>query len=476
MVWLEKAGYVQAAIVSVRIENVLRGVLTPSSIMQEIEPQIFISYSSKDDRTAGLLCSTLESQGFNCWIAPRDILSGTDWSAAIIDGISRCKIMVLVFSGYSNESPQVRREVERAVNKGLVIVPFRIENIPMGKSLEYFLSTSHWLDATTLPLDPHIERLSQSIHSLLRVPGSTLAQARNVPATSAPKPRKVRLRVIAGVSFALLMIVLLAVLWPRRDPQETPTSPPQPATWTFQDEKTVFGIIAVDLNRLPLAARSRRRYFTLTHLANRARSAKVPSVAEARDAMRDLVAAKQISQSSTLVVKPIDEFETIYAIDLPVLGWESTDHWKAIQVGYPYGLKSTGQREYEAVRELTGDDLPYVRGDWFVAAAIEPRLFQKLFIGAHDRPSSTAIEAVIRRYRGDLGAADAAAELGLPTTEEFLARVRADEKLRTAGLEPFLEDRRIPRDEWVAVRGVSSLFQKAARALGLGEPFIQRPD
>jgi len=40
---------------------------------------------------------------------------GTEWGAAIIAGIDACKVMVLIFSSSANESPQVRREVERAI-------------------------------------------------------------------------------------------------------------------------------------------------------------------------------------------------------------------------------------------------------------------------------------------------------------------------------------------------------------------------
>jgi hypothetical protein len=56
-------------------------------------------------------------------------------------------LMLLVFSASSNDSPQVRREVERAVHKQLPIVAFRIDDVLPAKSLEYFLSAQHWLDA-----------------------------------------------------------------------------------------------------------------------------------------------------------------------------------------------------------------------------------------------------------------------------------------------------------------------------------------
>ncbi len=60
-------------------------------------------------------------------------------------------VMVLVFSASSNQSPQVRREVERAVHKQVSILPFRIEDVVPSKSLEFFLSSQHWMDAFPPP-------------------------------------------------------------------------------------------------------------------------------------------------------------------------------------------------------------------------------------------------------------------------------------------------------------------------------------
>ena len=68
-----------------------------------------------------------------------------------MDAISAARVMILVFSASSNHSPQVRREVERAVHKQLSILPFRIEDVLPSKSLEFFLSTQHWMDAFPPP-------------------------------------------------------------------------------------------------------------------------------------------------------------------------------------------------------------------------------------------------------------------------------------------------------------------------------------
>jgi hypothetical protein len=120
---------------------------------------VFVSYSQPDYGCAMKLVGRIEQEGINCWIAPRDIAPSADWAAEIIDAISNSRTMILVFSASSNESPQVRREVERAVHKQVSILPFRIENVLPSKSLEYFLSAQHWMDAFPAPREPHYARL-----------------------------------------------------------------------------------------------------------------------------------------------------------------------------------------------------------------------------------------------------------------------------------------------------------------------------
>jgi tetratricopeptide (TPR) repeat protein len=128
---------------------------------------LFISYSARDKTVADTVCSRLEAMGIRCWIAPRDVSPGADWSESIVTAIEDCRIFVLIFSNNANESVQTKRELERAVSEGHTIIPFRVEDIPPSKSLSYFISTSHWLDAISPPLERHIERLGSVVHGIL---------------------------------------------------------------------------------------------------------------------------------------------------------------------------------------------------------------------------------------------------------------------------------------------------------------------
>jgi hypothetical protein len=128
---------------------------------------VFVSYSQPDRETASGIVSHLEGHEVKCWVAPRDVQPGTEWAEQIVEAIAHACIMVLVFSASANGSPQVRREVERAVHRRVRVLPFRVEDVLPAHSLEYFLSGQHWLDAFPPPMEPHYARLTAYVQGLL---------------------------------------------------------------------------------------------------------------------------------------------------------------------------------------------------------------------------------------------------------------------------------------------------------------------
>jgi len=128
--------------------------------------EIFISYSARDVTIAETTCQALEKEGLDCWIAPRDITPGVKYAEAILDGINNCRIFLLILSAVSNDSPQVEMEVDRAASKDIPILSFRIDQVVLSKTMEYYLSSRHWLDASTPPLEKHISTLVRTIKRL----------------------------------------------------------------------------------------------------------------------------------------------------------------------------------------------------------------------------------------------------------------------------------------------------------------------
>lgn len=136
---------------------------------------VFISYSTKDKQVADAVCAYLEHEQVRCWIAPRDIRPGENYGEAIVNGLNGCHVLVIVFSENSNKSRHVIKEVERAVSKGSVVVPFRVQDIAPSGAMEYFLSSEHWLDALTQPMDAHLQKLVGTVKAV--VEGETRAHA-----------------------------------------------------------------------------------------------------------------------------------------------------------------------------------------------------------------------------------------------------------------------------------------------------------
>ena len=134
---------------------------------------VFLSYSATDKSVADAVCHGLEEAGIRCWMASRDILPSETWAGAIVNAINNSSVMVLVFSGEANRSAQVLREVERAINKRIPIIPFRIEDVVPTADMEYFLSAPHWLDAMSPPLERNVRRLVETVRTLIRRTDST---------------------------------------------------------------------------------------------------------------------------------------------------------------------------------------------------------------------------------------------------------------------------------------------------------------
>jgi len=128
---------------------------------------IFISYSKEDKLTAEAICKELETSGVRCWIAPRDISEGDDWTAAIIGGMNQCQVMVMVFSASTNSSSHVHREIGHAFNRGLTVIPFRVEETAASDRFQYYLDSVQWLNAFPPPIEQYLSRLTERVNRLL---------------------------------------------------------------------------------------------------------------------------------------------------------------------------------------------------------------------------------------------------------------------------------------------------------------------
>src|SRR3954469_6907415 len=108
---------------------------------------VFMCHASADAGMAQRAVAVLEAAGVPCWIAPRDIEGGENYTQAILEALDAAPAIVLIFSAATNDSPHVTRELETAVGSDKRIIPVRLEDVEPSRALRYFIGTSQWLEA-----------------------------------------------------------------------------------------------------------------------------------------------------------------------------------------------------------------------------------------------------------------------------------------------------------------------------------------
>lgn len=130
--------------------------------------EVFISYAREDTAVATAVVERLSTWGVRCWIDRETIAHahGSEWSREIVAAITQSKAVVLVLSRSANESSFVASEAHVAFDRGIPILPFRIEDVPPGDSLALYLSRVQWLDAFPI-FEQHLETLADRTTRLI---------------------------------------------------------------------------------------------------------------------------------------------------------------------------------------------------------------------------------------------------------------------------------------------------------------------
>lgn len=128
---------------------------------------VFISYKAEEFEQADWVRTTLECRGIRCWMAPESIPGGTSYATEIPQAITSCKVFVLVLSRKAMASKWVPREVDQAINRNKVILPFMIEDCPLTDEFQFYLTNVQCYMAFRDRNDA-INQMADQIHALLR--------------------------------------------------------------------------------------------------------------------------------------------------------------------------------------------------------------------------------------------------------------------------------------------------------------------
>ncbi len=109
--------------------------------------QVFISYSSKEEKQVYKLKEILEQNNISCWMASEDIPSGGDYAQMIPQAIGDCSIFLLILSEVSQQSKWVPKELKTAIDRGKLIIPFHIDNSALSEAFSFCLEDVQRIDA-----------------------------------------------------------------------------------------------------------------------------------------------------------------------------------------------------------------------------------------------------------------------------------------------------------------------------------------
>ena len=166
---------------------------------------VFISYSSIDQKIAEGVCAYLEQQGIRCFVAYRDIPRGVVWATAIVEALENSRMMVVLFSKNFNNSAQVEREIELASDMNLSILTFRLCDDAFRGAKKYYLQNLNWIDAFPNP-ERAFGALHRNVASLLGISVTDDQVKRETPKSRGSKSSNLYLWiVIACLSVALIV-------------------------------------------------------------------------------------------------------------------------------------------------------------------------------------------------------------------------------------------------------------------------------
>lgn len=82
-------------------------------------------------------------------------------------GLKGCKILIVLISDKSLNSPHVKKEVECSFSAEKIIISIRLDDTPLTDEWNYYLSTAHWENVTKKKQSKWIPDIIQNIENKL---------------------------------------------------------------------------------------------------------------------------------------------------------------------------------------------------------------------------------------------------------------------------------------------------------------------
>lgn len=161
-----------------------------------VRHDVFVSFSSHDQDFADRIMSACERAGIVCWISSRDIEPGSpDYGDLIYAAINSCKLVLVIYSEHSRDSPHVASEAQIAVHLKRAILPVKVSETELIGSLCFRLINYEWFNKSRRLTNADIPRLVEHLKW-------TLGAQRPITPDPLPRPipfwTRVRLRITSS--------------------------------------------------------------------------------------------------------------------------------------------------------------------------------------------------------------------------------------------------------------------------------------
>lgn len=129
---------------------------------------VFISYTTCDEKFAKHVKTTLSKDNITSWISCEDIPGGTNYIKEIMEALCNCKVFVLILSKRTMEHQHqyVLMELDQAVKRRKHVIPFVLEELTLTDEFDFLLS-SHQGIVAFQDLSNACQKLSSRVREIL---------------------------------------------------------------------------------------------------------------------------------------------------------------------------------------------------------------------------------------------------------------------------------------------------------------------
>jgi hypothetical protein len=176
---------------------------------------IFLSYSHADEKLARQLIALARERGLSFWYDVL-IVEG-DWREKIVEAMRQSSIVVVLFSGETNKSKQLKKELAIADRLDKPVIPVLLEDVAPEGNYLYELASKNWIVLHPEPsrrLPELLEKLSAVVEGMQHVAvlETDPKMAALAPVRYSPGRKSLRRFLIDAMPFLQIDRVLIPVV------------------------------------------------------------------------------------------------------------------------------------------------------------------------------------------------------------------------------------------------------------------------